>query len=168
MAQAKPFQKKGADVQKNAVRDRVHDAIGRLREENLTIPIDQRKEITQEDIEREAPVNRKTLEASYHAALLQDVLTFLAEINVGVTLIEPKSSHIPPKSSIFKQNAELLDCIEGLRYRLRTELAEKQRQIDAMAARVATLTDEIATLRRRRPADRTTLPKKTSRRSKAA
>lgn len=168
MPTAREFQIRGANAQKNTVRDKVQDAIGRLREANKDVPAERREEITQEDVEQEAPVSRKTLKKPYHRKLRQDILLFLDEINVGVPLAAAKAARPAPRTPIFKQNTALMQQVEALRYRLRTELAEKQRQIDAMAARVAALTDEIATLRRRRPADRAGRPKEPSRRSRVA
>ncbi|MEA2817488.1 MAG: hypothetical protein QOI93_5217 [Rhodospirillaceae bacterium] len=165
---AQDFQTKGAETQKDGVRGRVRDALARLREANGSIPGGQRKEITLKDVEREAPVSIKTLERDYHAPLLRDVHSFLAEINVGVAIEKPKSQPRPRKTSVFKQNNELMQRVETLRYQLRTELAEKQRQIDAKDARIAALTDEIAKLRRQPRGDGAKPPKQDTRRSRAA
>jgi hypothetical protein len=166
--QATDYQQKGADTQKDGVRDRVRDAITRLREESRSLPDGQRKEITQKDIEREAPVSSKTLERAYHQPLLKEIHSFLAEINVGVAIAAPKPARPARKTSVFTQNDELMQRVEALRHRLRTELAEKQRMIDAKDARIAALTDEIAKLRRHPRVSQPQPPKQDTRRSKVA
>lgn len=166
--EALDFQKKGAESQKSAVRKKVQDAIEALRTEQAKLTNEERTEVTIQHVLEESTVSKRTLEKPYHSLLLADVSRFLATINVGVAVTKRKPPPPERKSTIFEQNDALLQQVEALRYKLRTELAEKQRQIDAMAARVAALTDEIAMLRRGRRADRSTIAKESSRRSKVA
>jgi predicted nucleic acid-binding Zn-ribbon protein len=165
---ASDFQKKGAEAQKETVRGKVRDAIRTLRDKHANVSADQRTEVTLDDVLEVSNVSIKTLKRSYHTSLLADVERLLAEINVGVAIAKPTPPTRPRNSSIFRQNDELMQRVEALRHRLRTELAEKQRKLDAMTARVAQMTAEIAKLRPSRRGDRPPPPKPATRRTAAA
>jgi hypothetical protein len=168
MAKAKRFQKMGAEIQKATVRAKVHGAMEELRRKRQGVPSLERDEITFAQVVRESHVSSKTLARTYHAKLLQDVHAFLGEINLGVAIAKPKPAPSVRRSSIFKQNEELMQKVGALRFRLNKELSEKQRQIDAMTTRIAALTGEIATLRKCRGSELAKAPSAGNRRRTAA
>jgi hypothetical protein len=168
MAVAKYFQKKGADKQKNTVRDKVRNAIKTLREAQKAISPEHRTEILFEDVVRESTVSSRTLDKSYHAPLVTEIERFLADVNVGVAIVAKPKPRAPARSTIFQQNKELMQRVEALRWKLRTELAEKDRELQAMTARFKQLNDEAANLRSSRRGGRSTPPKSATRRRDAA
>lgn len=168
MAKATEAQRKGAEVQKGTVRRKITDAMDRLRETRKGVASAERREITIEDVLKESTVAFKTLKKGYHCLVLQKVYEFLDEMNLGVAVAKPKRASRPRKTSIFKQNDELMQRIGALRYRLNIELEQKQRQIDALTARVAALMAELANTRRPTSGQRPRSTKPTTRRKNAA
>lgn len=147
MAYAKEFQKKGAEAQKAAVGEKIRHALATLKQRQLDLPAADRREVTDRDVYRESKVAKKTLDKPYHLALATEIESTLAEMNVGVSIVERKVVPRVRKSTIFEQNAELMQRVEALRYRLRTELEAKQRALDAMSAKVEELSAEVSRLR---------------------